>query len=162
VVAQISLSLLLLVCAGLFIRSFMSAQQINPGFNSHNVLMVSYDLFTAGYSDEKGAAFDRALAAKLEALPGVQSVALTTRVPLGFGGGSTAVKPEGYVPQANESMETQVAMISPNYFETLQLPMVKGRGFHAPGHDEFAARGDRQRNFCQSLLAASGSSGQAP
>ena len=47
VVAQISLSLLLLICAGLFIRSFMSAQKINPGFNSHNVLIASYDLFTA-------------------------------------------------------------------------------------------------------------------
>jgi predicted permease len=129
VVAQISLSLLLLICAGLFIRSFMSAQQINPGFNSHNVLIASYDLFTAGYSDEKGAEFDRELTAKLGALPGIQSVALSNRVPLGFGGGSTAVKPEGYVPQANESMETQVAIITPNYFQTMQIPMVKGRDF---------------------------------
>jgi putative ABC transport system permease protein len=129
VVAQISLSLLLLVCAGLFIRSFLSAQQINPGFNPHNVLMVSYDLFTAGYSDEKGAEFDRQFVAKLEALPGVQSVALTNRVPLGFGGGSTSVKPEGYVSQANESMETEDAIISPNFFHTLQIPIVKGRDF---------------------------------
>ncbi len=129
VVAQISLSLLLLVCAGLCIRSFRSAQQIYPGFNSHNVLMASYDLFAAGYSEQKGAAFDRDLTAKLQALPGIQAVALTSRVPLGFGGGSTAVKPAGYVPQANESMETQVAMISPNYFQTLQIPIVKGRDF---------------------------------
>jgi predicted permease len=129
VVAQISLSLLLLICAGLFIRSFMSAQQINPGFNSHNVLIVSYDLFTAGYSDVSGAEFDRQLQAKLEAVPGIQSVTLSTRVPLGFGGGSTAVKPEGYVPQANESMETQVAIITPKYFQTMQIPMVKGRDF---------------------------------
>ena len=129
VVAQISLSLLLLICAGLFIRSVMSAQQINPGFNSHNVLIASYDLFTAGYSDEKGAEFDRQLVAKLEALPGIQSVALSDRVPLTFGGGSTSVKPEGYVPQANESMETQVAVITPNYFQTMQNPMVKGRDF---------------------------------
>jgi predicted permease len=129
VVAQISLSLLLLVCAGLFIRSFMSAQQINPGFNSHNVLIASYDLFTAGYSEASGAEFDRQLAAKLEALPGIQSVALSSRVPLGFGGGSTSVKPEGYVSQANESMETQVAIITPNYFKTMQIPMVKGRDF---------------------------------
>ncbi|MGA8103548.1 MAG: ABC transporter permease, partial [Candidatus Acidiferrales bacterium] len=76
VVAQISLSLLLLICAGLFIRSFMSAQQINPGFNSHNVLIASYDLFTAGYSDAGGVEFDRQLVAKLEALPGIRSVAL--------------------------------------------------------------------------------------
>jgi len=129
VVAQISLSLLLLICAGLFIRSFMSAQQINPGFNSHNVLIASYDLFTAGYSKDSGTEFDRQIVAKLEALPGVQSVALSSRVPLGFGGGSTSVKPEGYVLRPNESMETQVANITPNYFQTMQIPIVKGRDF---------------------------------
>jgi putative ABC transport system permease protein len=129
VVAQISLSLVLLICAGLFIRSFMSAQQINAGFNSHGVLIASYDLFTAGYSDANGAEFDRRLVAKLETLPGVQSVALSSRVPLGIGGGSTSVKPEGYVPQANESMETQDAIITPNYFKTMEIPIVKGRDF---------------------------------
>src|SRR6202030_1526166 len=129
VVAQISLSLLLLICAGLLIRSFMSAQQITRGFNSHNVLIASYDLFAAGYSEVSGAAFDRQLVAKLEALPGIQSVTLTNRVPLAFGGGSTSVKPEGYVSQANESMETQAAIITPNYFQTMQIPMVKGRDF---------------------------------
>jgi predicted permease len=129
VVAQLSLSLLLLICAGLFIRSFRSAQEINPGFNSHNLLIASYDLFTAGYSDASGAEFDRRLAAKLESLPGVRSVALSNRVPLGLGGGSSAVKPEGYTPQANESMETQVATISPNYFRTMEIPLVKGRDF---------------------------------
>jgi predicted permease len=129
VVAQISLSLLLLICAGLFIRSFMSAQQINPGFNPHNVLIATYDLFTGGYSEASGVEFDRQLVAKLEAQPGIQSVALSSRVPLGFGGGSTAVNPEGYVSQANESMETQVAIVTPNYFQTLQIPIVKGRDF---------------------------------
>ena len=129
VVAQISLSLLLLICAGLFIRSFMSAQQINPGFNAHNVLIATYDLFTGGYSEASGVEFDRQLVAKLEAQPGIQSVALSSRVPLGFGGGSTAVNPEGYVSQANESMETQVAIVTPNYFQTLQIPLVKGRDF---------------------------------
>jgi predicted permease len=129
VVAQIALSLLLLICAGLFIRSFMSAQQINPGFNAHNVLIATYDLFTGGYSEASGVEFDRQLVAKLEAQPGIQSVALSSRVPLGFGGGSTAVSPEGYVSQANESMETQVAIVTPNYFQTLQIPLVKGRDF---------------------------------
>jgi predicted permease len=131
VVAQISLSLLLLICAGLFIRSFRSAQSINPGFNAHNVMIASYDLFTAGYSDASGAEFDRQLIEKLKAMPGAVSVALANRVPLAFGGGSTSVKPEGYVLQPNESMETQVALITPNYFQTLQIPMVKGRDFTA-------------------------------
>jgi predicted permease len=130
VVAQISLSLLLLVSAGLFIRSFRNAHEIDPGFNSHNVLMASYDLFTAGYNDATGTEFHRQFLAKLETLPGVQSAALSTRVPLTFtGGGSTAVKPEGYVSSANESMETQVAIVSPNYLNTLQVPLVKGRDF---------------------------------
>jgi putative ABC transport system permease protein len=128
VVAQISLSLLLLICAGLFIRSFLRAQYINLGFNQHNVLLASYDLFTAGYSEASGAEFDRQLQAKLEALPGVQSVALSNRVP-GFSLSSTAVKPEGYVPQANELMEIQDATITPNYFHTMQIPIVKGREF---------------------------------
>ncbi len=129
VVAQISLSLLLLICAGLFIRSFLSAQQINPGFRPHNVLIASYDLFTAGYSAEAGAEFDRQLVAKLEALPGIQSVALSSRVPMGFPLGSTSIKLDGYVPQANESMETQDIIVSPNYFQTMQIPILKGRDF---------------------------------
>jgi len=129
VVAQISLSLLLLICAGLFIRSFRSAQQMYPGFNPHNVLIASYDLFTAGYSDSTGAEFDRQLVEKLQSLPGMQSVTLSNRVPLSFGGGSTSVKPEGYVSPPNESMETQVAIITPNFFHTMQIPIVKGRDF---------------------------------
>ena len=129
VVAQISLSLLLLICAGLFIRSFQSAQQINPGFNVHNVLIASYDLFTSGYSPESGAEFDRQVVAKLQTLPGIESVALSSRVPVGFSGGSTSVKPEGYQQQANESMETQDAIVTPNYFTTMQIPLLKGRDF---------------------------------
>ncbi len=129
VVAQISLSLLLLICAGLFIRSVRSAQQIYPGFNSHNVWIASYDLFTAGYSEANGAEFDRQLITRLQALPGIQSVSLTNRMPLGFSGGSTSVKPEGYVSQPNEVMETQAAIITPNYFQTMQIPIVEGRDF---------------------------------
>jgi predicted permease len=129
VVAQISLSLLLLIFAGLLIRSFLRAQQISRGFNSRNVLIASYDLFTAGYSEANGVEFDHQLAAKLKALPGIQSVTLASRIPLGFGGGSTSVKPEGYVSRANESMETPMAIISPNYFQTMQIPLVKGRDF---------------------------------
>ena len=129
VVAQISLSLLLLICAGLFIRSVRSAQQIYPGFNSHNVWIASYDLFTAGYSEANGAEFDRQLITRLQALPGIQSVSLTNRMPLGFSGGSTSVKPEGYLSQPNEVMETQAAIITPNYFQTMQIPIVEGRDF---------------------------------
>jgi predicted permease len=131
VVAQISLSLLLLICAGLMIRSFRSAQKINPGFNPHNILVASYDLFQAGYTEETGTEFYRQLVARLSTLPGIQSVALSNRVPLTFAGGSTAVKPEGYVSSLNESTETQDAIVTPNYLHTMQIPLVKGRDFTA-------------------------------
>jgi len=129
VVAQISLSLLLLVCAGLFIRSVMRAQEINPGFNPHNILIAAYDLFTSGYTKETGPEFDRQLLAKIQTLPGVESAALSERVPLAFYRGSTSIKPEGYVTRPNENMETQFDTITPNYFHTMQFPIVKGRDF---------------------------------
>jgi MacB-like periplasmic core domain len=129
VVAQISLSLLLLICAGLFIRSVRSARAIDPGFNPHKVLMASYDLFAAGYTRQDGLQFDRELVSKLEQQPGVQSVALSDRVPLTFTGGSTSVTPQGYISQANESMETQVAIVTPQFFRTLQVPLLEGRDF---------------------------------
>ncbi len=129
VVAQISLSLLLLICAGLLIRSVQKGQQIDRGFNPRNVWLASYDLFTAGYSQAQGIELHRQLVAKVESVPGVESVALSTRVPLAFYGDSTSVKPEGYESQKNESMETQVAVVSPNYLQTMQIPMLEGRDF---------------------------------
>jgi predicted permease len=131
VVAQISLSLLLLVCAGLFIRSFVSAQRFNPGFNSEHVLLASYDLFPAGYTEATGIQFDRQVLARLSALPGVESLTLGSRVPLGFGGGSTSVKPEGYSWQPHESMEVPEIMVGPDYLHTLQIPLAAGRDLTA-------------------------------
>ena len=131
VVAQIALSLLLLVSAGLFIRSFVSAQQFNPGFNPDHVLLASFDLFPAGYSEATGIQFDRQLLGRLSALPGVEAVTLGSTIPLGFGGGSTSVKPEGYTGQAHESMETPYVLAGPDYLRTLQIPLVAGRDLNA-------------------------------
>jgi predicted permease len=127
VVAQISLSVLLLICAGLFIRSFVSAQRLHPGFNSQHVLLASYDLFPEGYTEATGIQFERRVVARLSALPGVEAVTVATRVPLGVGGGSTSVKPEGYVWQPHESMEVPEVMAGANYLHTLQIPLVAGR-----------------------------------
>jgi predicted permease len=131
VVAQISLSLLLLICAGLFIRSFVSAQQVNPGFNSEHVLLASYDLFAAGYTEATGIEFNRQLLGRLSALPGVEAITLGSRVPLGIGGGSTSVKPEGYQWQPHESMEVHEGMVGPGYLHTLQIALAAGRDLTA-------------------------------
>jgi predicted permease len=131
VVAQISLSLFLLVSAGLFIRSIRNAQMFNPGFNPDNVMLASFDLFPAGYTRENGIEFDRQLLAKLEALPGVQSVTLSNWIPLGFTFDVTTVMPEGYVPQPHESMDIRDAHVAPNYFRTMEIPLLSGRDFNA-------------------------------
>ncbi|MFZ3332566.1 MAG: ABC transporter permease [Candidatus Acidiferrales bacterium] len=128
VVAQISLSLLLLICSGLLIRSFLKARELNLGFNGHNVLLMSYDTFTVGYSGSTGVEFNRQLIEELRTTPGVESVMVTNRVPPGLDE-TTSVNPQGYVPRENESMETEDAVVSPNYFRTMEIPLVKGRDF---------------------------------
>jgi predicted permease len=127
IVAQISLSLLLLICAALFIRSFVSAQQFNPGFNAEHVLLTSHDLFPAGYEPAAGIQFDRQLLSRISTLPGVQAATLGSRVPLGIGGGSTSVKPEGYTWQPHESMETPEIFAGPDYLRTMEISLAAGR-----------------------------------
>jgi predicted permease len=135
VVAQISLSLFLLVSAGLFIRSFRQAQQFNAGFNPDHVLLASYNLFPSGYNQARGLEFHRQLLAKLEALPGVESVTLSSWVPLGYTNSSMPASPEGYVPQPHESMEVASAAVGPDYLKTMEIPLVSGREFTAKDTD---------------------------
>jgi predicted permease len=129
VVAQISLSLFLLVCAGLFIRSFRAAQTLNPGFNPDRVLLASYSLFPVGYDRASGVEFHRQIIAKIAALPGVQSASLADWVPLGYTNRSEIISVEGYVPQPHESMNVGQAGAGPNYLRTMQIPLVAGRDF---------------------------------
>jgi len=129
VVAQISLSLLLLICAGLFTRSFQKAQQSDPGFDPNHVLLASYELSPAGYSEADGIQFDRQLLAKLEAMPGVESATLADFSPLSFTLHTDYVQPDGYVPQPHESMEIGRALVGPNYLRTLRTPLIAGRDF---------------------------------
>ncbi|MGH9728132.1 MAG: ABC transporter permease [Candidatus Acidiferrales bacterium] len=129
VVAQISMSLLLLVCAGLFIRSVRAKEQFNPGFNPRNVLLDNYDLSGMGYDKKSGTQFDSQLLEKLQAIPGAQSATIANWIPLGFGSSSYFIQAEGYVPQPHESMDVEYADVGPNYLRTLQTPLVSGREF---------------------------------
>ena len=129
VVAQIALSLVLLVCAGLFTRSLQKAQQSDPGFDPNHVLLASYELAPLGYSRDSGIAFNRQLLAKLAVLPGVESVSLADFSPLSFSIHSEYFQLEGYVPQPHESMEISDGLVGPNYFQTLRTPLISGRDF---------------------------------
>ncbi len=129
VIAQTALSLILLVSAGLFIRSFQNAQQFNPGFDPHHVMFAAFDLAGSNRSAAQGEEFERQLLAKLTALPGVQAASLSSWVPLGFSMDSLEVLPEGYVPRPHESMAIENAFVSPDYFKTMEIPLMSGREF---------------------------------
>jgi len=131
VIAQVALSLLLLACAGLFVRSLQNAQKADPGFDPSHVFLATYDLDPMGYSDEKGTEFDRQLLARLNQLPGVQSATLADFSPLSFTIHSDGVMPEGYVPRLHESIEVDRGKVGPNYLETLRTPLIAGREFTA-------------------------------
>ncbi|HUB58841.1 MAG TPA: ABC transporter permease [Candidatus Micrarchaeia archaeon] len=129
VVAQIAMSLLLLVSAGLFIRSVRLAEQFNPGFNPHHVLLDAYDLRGLGYDFKSGTQFHRQVLDKLRATPGIQSVTLMDSLPLGFGYGHYLIQAEGYVPQPHEPMDVEYSGVGPDYLRTMQIPLVSGREF---------------------------------
>ena len=136
VVAQIAMSLLLLICAGLFIRSFRLEQNFNPGFNPQGVLLESYDLRAVGYSRDSGMAFHRQLLSKLDAIPGVKSAALASWIPMSMTLSEVTVDVEGYVPRLHESMKMDVADVSPEYLRTMQISLIAGREFMAGDTDK--------------------------
>jgi len=131
VVAQISLSLVLLVCAGLFTRSLQKAQQSDPGFDASHLLLASYELSPAGYTRATSVAFNRRVLERLSALPGVESVTLADFSPLSFSIHTDYLQIEGYVPQPHERMEISRAIVGPNYFRTLRTSVISGREFTA-------------------------------
>jgi predicted permease len=137
VVAQIALSLALLITAGLFIRTLGKTAEADLGFDRTHVLLASVDLRAAGYSYSDTLAFHRRLLSKLELLPGVTSVALSDWVPLSLNRGSTDAFPEGYAPKPHESMEVRNASVTAGYFQTMKIPLLEGREFTAQdGEDE--------------------------
>ena len=129
VVIQVALSLLLLACAGLFVRSLRNAQQANPGFDPHHVYLATFDLSPLGYSASTGWEFDRQLLARVKALPGVQSATLADFSPLSFTIHSDSVLPERYVPHLHEAMEVDRGIVGPDYLKTMRTPLLEGRGF---------------------------------
>lgn len=132
VVVQLALSLIMLCSAGLFIRSLNRAQQADPGFDTSRTLLMALNLFPSGYTTESGTRFWQQLQERAAALPGVESAALTRRVPLGFGGTYTStLEVEGYQPAPGEKVWSFIYWISPDYFRTIRQPVREGREFTA-------------------------------
>jgi predicted permease len=129
VVAQVALSLVALIGSGLFLRSLGKAMEIDPGFETENVAMMSFNVGRLGYEPARGEPFFTGVLERAAAVPGVESATLTTNVPLWNGlGMMRTVLVEGRAADAdNNGILTPVCTVEPTYFETLSIPIVAGR-----------------------------------
>jgi predicted permease len=131
VVAQVALSLLLLVGAGLYIRTLRNLQQVKLGFNQENLLLFSLDAQQGGYKDERLRQFYEQLFARLDHLPGVQS-ATFARVPLiSHFMWNTEVLLPGETEKNTGQHSTNRQLVRENYFATMEIPLLSGRAFTA-------------------------------
>jgi len=131
VTAQIAMSVLLLIGAGLFLRSLRAAVKFDPGFEAQHLVLASLETDGTGMSTTQTQSFYQQLLERVGSQPGVRSVSLTKVVPLSGGGQRRNVFIEGYQPQPNEDTELNTNIIDLNYFDTLGITVVQGRDFKA-------------------------------
>ena len=132
VTAEVALSLTLLVGAGLLIRSAVYLQRVDPGFNVKGLLAARVGLppRDAAFSAEASRTFEQIVQAVREQ-PGVASASLTSQAPLGPGGNSNGLLPEGKPVEQASFIDARLRMVMPGYFETMGIRLVKGRDFTA-------------------------------
>ncbi len=134
VVAEVALALMLLVCSGLLINSFLRLQRVNPGFDSHNVLTFRIGLPANRYSQQTQVApFYRLLISRLESAPGVKSVSAISHLPLSPNRGTTGFSIEGITTPPDNPVPylTDFRAVTPGYFKTMGMQLIKGRDFSA-------------------------------
>jgi len=131
VVAQVALSLLLLIGAGLFTRSLMNLRQLNPGFQPESLLAFSVDPSLNGYPLERRFALFEQIRDELAAEPGVRFVSLADVALMTDSNNSSTVKVEGYEAKDGENMNPNFNAVAPEFFSTMGIPLVSGRDFAA-------------------------------
>jgi predicted permease len=127
---QLALSLVLLVVAGLFIRSVANAGRVDAGFDLTHTALVALDLRLDGYDEARARAFYEGLSRRLGEAPGVAGLTVTDRIPLDlYGNQSTTIEVPSPGTDAPAGHTVQYARVDAAYFETLNVPLVRGRGF---------------------------------
>ena len=130
VVVQVSFSLLLLIGAGLVLRSLEKIRPTRLGFSTDNILVAPVTLEEGKYDKPKRQEFYRQLSERVAALPGVQAASLADQVPGNFmGSARRGVAIEGYQPQPGESLHLDSMIVGPKYFINMKVPIVQGRDF---------------------------------
>ncbi len=134
VVGQVAAALVLVTGAGLFVRTLQKASAVEVGYETEHLYLVAPDLELAGYSDDGARDFYRRLSEGLEALPGVKAVSRASAVARygnWFWGGRQIVLEGGEEQPGGARVEVEYNEVAPGFFETLGLPLVRGREFTA-------------------------------
>jgi hypothetical protein len=131
VVAQVALSLVVLVCGGLFIKSFRKAQTMDPGFDNDKGLIVSMSPSLVGYEEEQSRNFYKQVIERVSHVPGVEAASFVRTLPLGDSSNSNGpILKEGETLERGSAGRTIMnTVVSPGYFKTMQIPVTDGRDF---------------------------------
>jgi putative ABC transport system permease protein len=128
IVAEVAVALLLLIGAGLLIRSSIALQRVNPGFDPKGVLSTRLSLPETAYADRATVVqtLDR-FAEAASQIPGATAAGITTQVPMGSGGNGNGLIPEGRAFEIRNAIQSRLRMVTPGYFKTMRIPIVQGR-----------------------------------
>jgi macrolide transport system ATP-binding/permease protein len=130
VMIQVAVSIVLLVAAGLLVRSLVNVQNVDLGYVADRIAVLQADVREAGYEGDAGSQVFAELRRQVEGLPGVEAVGMTTRLPTSASGGSSTLEIEDYQPATGTGeVEVIYGYIDPDYLRTFQVPMLYGRGF---------------------------------
>ncbi|HSA56823.1 MAG TPA: ADOP family duplicated permease, partial [Gemmatimonadaceae bacterium] len=158
VVAQVALSLLLLIGAALMLRSLENVRPTRLGFASENALVAPLALDEATYGRGETHQFYERLSREIAGLPGVRSVSLVEGVPGGFMGRvRRGTEIDGYAPRAGESLEIDASVVGPRYFTNLGVPIVLGRDFDERDRDGAPCVAIVNEVFARTYFAGTGS-----
>ena len=140
VVAQVTLSLLLLIGAGLFIRSLKNLKGIDPGFTTRNLLTFFIDAPLNGYKPERSRAIYRQIYESLNGLPGVEAASMAVMAVMEGSEWDNSISVEGYRAKPNEWIESYMNYVSPGYFKAMDVPILMGRDFRPSDEDPKAPK----------------------
>jgi predicted permease len=162
VVAQIAISLVVLISAGLVVRTLLQLQTMNPGFDPQNALTMSFDLGLQGYDRQRGQQFYRQLSERVRALPGVKSAAVSDYIPLSLNFNSRNIFVEGQPAERGENVPLAMnSSAGPRYFETMRTPLVHGREFTDQDQDGSERVAIVNETFVKKLMTSVNSSSEA-
>ena len=131
VTSEMALAVISIIGAGLFLKSFRTAAEVKPGFQSDHVALGSFDLAAASLDSKQADSFCMRLTQQLERQPGVTAVSYTDWVPLSVGRGSWEdLDVQGYTPAPSENMKIYRSVVAPGFFDVLKIPILAGRDFN--------------------------------